>query len=353
MSTAARRLFVWFVLVAVLAVARVSARPGLPQCQDGRQLHAQLLLRARGQQHAVVAVVGARRQAHCLCDGRVDLDDRGRQHGGQGTGLLAARVPGLARIFARRPLARLHRRRRRREHQPAPAESGHRRVHRPHHRVAREPRTGLVARWQAPGVCLHRAEWLLQRLRDGDRRRQGRTHHADHDRQRLRPGASLLQPDRRAHLAFVVAGRHGAAARVEPRHPARLGRHLARGRGAECDGHGQGQADSQGRDALPHATAVVARRQADGLRVAPGRAVHRALRAAHGGRRALQDDLRRTRPLPAALVARRRVDRLHLERRGRAAAEADEGVGRRAAPGAHRGTPLRPADGHAGRAHRR
>ncbi len=192
----------------------------------------------------------------------------------------------------------------------------------PDDRAAREPRAGVVAGRPPPGLRLHGAQRLLQRLRDGHRRRQGRKERPDHDRPYVRPRPSLLRRRRCAHLAVVVARRARAAAGVEPRHPARIGRHLAGPGRTQRHGHAGRHADPQGRDALPHASAVVARRQADGLRLAPRRAVHRALRAADGGRRTLQDDLRRARPLPAALVARRRVDRLHLERGRRAAAQA-------------------------------
>ena len=98
---------------------------------------------------------------------------------------------------------------------------------------------------------------------------------------------------------------------------------------------------------------MVARRQAHGLRLAPRRPVHGALRAAHRRRRTLQDDLQRPRQLPAALVAGWRVDRLHLERRRHPAAQDDEVVGRRAAHRAHRRAALHAADGHGLRAHRR
>ena len=117
--------------------------------------------------------------------------------------------------------------------------------------------------------------------------------------------------------------------------------------GANVMGSPAAKADSQGGDALPHPAAVVTRRQAHGLRLAPRRPVHRALRPADHRRRTLQADLRRARPLPAPLVARRRVDRLHLQRGRAAAAQAAQVVGRRAAARLDHRAPLRAADGHA------
>ena len=110
----------------------------------------------------------------------------------------AREYPVVARVLARRPVARLHRRRRRQEHQPARAQPGDRRLHRPDDRHAREPRAGVVARRQAARLRVDGAQRLLQRLRDGGDRRQARRDHPGHDRQRLRPRAPLLQPDRRA-----------------------------------------------------------------------------------------------------------------------------------------------------------
>ena len=174
-----------------------------------------------------------------------------------GARLLRARIPVVARVLARRPLARLHRRRRRQEHQPARGQPGHRCLDQPHDRHAGERRAGVVAGRQAPGLRLHRAQRLLQRVRDGGDRRQGRRDHPGDHRQRLRPRAALLQPDRRPHLAGVVARRQGTAAGFQPQHPARLGRHLAGTGRRQRDGVAGRQGDSQGGDALPHPAAVV------------------------------------------------------------------------------------------------
>ena len=75
-------------------------------------------------------------------------------------------------------------------------------VGRAHDRAARQPRAGVVTRRPAPGLRLHRAQRLLQRVRDGDRGRQGR---AGACRSRpttlVRPRPPLLRRRGRAHLA--------------------------------------------------------------------------------------------------------------------------------------------------------
>ena len=110
-----------------------------------------------------------------------------------------------------------------------------------------------------------------------------------------------------------------AAAGLEPQHAAWLRQRAARARGRERDR--QGDDGAGGADAVSHAAARLARRQAlrlllDSRRGGP---VQQPVRAADRGRRAVQADLLPARRLSSALVAGRRVDRVHLQR-GRPAA---------------------------------
>ena len=147
-----------------------------------------------------------------------------------------------------------------------------------------------------------------------------------------------------------LPGRQGAAPRLEPERAARLRQRAARACGGERDRQGDDRAG--GTDAVSHAAGRLARRQAlrlllDARRRGP---VQQPVRAADLGRRAVQADLLPARRLSSALVAGRRVDRVHLQRGRPAAAPAARDVRRRAREDCGERAPLEAADGRPVRA---
>ena len=128
--------------------------------------------------------------------------------------------------------------------------------------------------------------------------------------------ASVLRRRGPAHHAGVDARRQAAAARLEPRR-ARSGRATSGCVPAVGRRHGRCAVGGRRADALSRAAGRLDRRQAVRLFVHSrrGRSVLEPLRAAGRRRRAVQADVLRARRVPPALVARRRVDRVHRQPR--------------------------------------
>ncbi len=277
-------------------------------------------------------------------DERFDLDRRPR-NGPRARAHLQPQISLDARLVARRALDCL-RRRRWRSHDPAgDRERRDRRKPRAHVRRADLHGPGLLSGRDAPRLRGHEAERKLQRVHPDDRGRsvRGRRDRGD-ARQRFRARSSLLRQDGHAHHAGLAARRHRAAAGLEPAHAAWLRQRAARARGRERDR--QGDDGAGGTDAVSHAAARLARRQALRLLLDPrgGGPVQQRVRAADLGRRALQADLLPARCLSSALVAGRRVDRVHLQRGRPAAAPAARDVRGRAPEDCGDRAPLEAAD---------
>src|SRR5262249_2207614 len=175
-----------------------------------------------------------------------------------------------------------------------------------------EPRAALLPRRAPPGVRLHGLRGALARLRDGPAGRRARRAAPDHRAPRERSAALLLQPLRSLPLAELVPRRDGDPPRLEPRARLGDGRLLAHARGARR----RGARDPPRRDRLEGAPRLVARRPPRRLRVVPRPAVAPDLDHDGRGRGSGPAHLRRVRRDGAALVARREADRLRLHTGG-------------------------------------
>ena len=158
---------------------------------------------------------------------------------------------------------------------------------------------------------LDRPRRLVQPLRDAAAKRGSRGADALDRRQRLRQLAALFRQPGPAHPTDPVSRRQGDDPGVESRNPPGVGRPLARAGRAGRDV--AGQANLARGNALPHAAAVVSRRRAHRLQLAPRQPVQQPVRASGRGRRALSTHVWRVGPLRSPLVAGRRVDRLCFE----------------------------------------
>ena len=323
---------------------------GLPAPVRGlrarRQLHAQLLLPPRPQLHPVVSRLGTRRPEHRGGDERVDLERRPGDRRGDRTGALGG-LPLLPQLVPGRPLAGIHRRRWRRPH-PAGSAGHKHRGDPPPHRRRRDPcRSALLPRRHAAGLRLHPPQRLLQHLHPRDRRRAvGRRRGRHHLRQHLRPQPPLLRGVGHAHLPLLAALRRRTAHRLQPRRaPGKRQRLPDPGPGER---HRQPRGGAGGADPLPDPARRLPRRPPLRLLVhgRGRRPVQQPVRPAHGRRRALQAHLLRVRRLPPALVAGRRVDRLHQQQGRTAPARTARDLRRGSTHRHHRRASLEGADGH-------
>ena len=218
---------------------------------------------------------------------------------------------------------RLCRRLRRRPRAARAAGGGERGDPGPDRRRPRLRGPGVLARRRAHRVCVDSPQRLLQhRGTTGRRGPLGRRRDAGHGRPRLSRQPVVLRPVGHAHHAGVAAGgpresrrERRAAAGLEPGHPPGLRQRPAGPRRARrYPERGDGAA---GADPVPRPAGRGERRPALRLLVDAGRggSVQQPVRAADGGGRALQADVLRARRVSSALVARRRVDRVHQRTR--------------------------------------
>ena len=329
---------------------RRAGRP-VPRVAARRELHVQLLLPAVAELDAVGARVGAGRPIGGRGDGRLHLARRPRERR-RGRADLRGDLPLVPRLVAGRALDRLHGGPRRGGGAARDPRRGHRGGACADRRRPDLRRPRLLSRRDPRRLRGHDAERLLQRVHPADRRGPvGRGGDRGHPRQRLRPQPALLRPLGHAHHPGLAAGRQRAAPGLEPEHPAGFGPRPARARARRR--HRRRNRGAPGADALPHAARRGERRPALRLLVDERRRrpVQQPLRATHGRRRTLQDHLLPARRVPPAVVAGRRVDRVHHQRGRAAAARAAGDARRRPAHRDHRTPALEAADGHPVRHH--
>ena len=132
---------------------------------------------------------------------------------------------------------------------------GHRCLDQPHHRHAGERRAGVVARRQAPGLRLHRAQRLLQRLRDA-RSTDGKAgrRHPGHDRSTTSAASGSTSAPIDVHISPAWSPDGKELLLVSNREiPLGSGGIWRVPVDANVMGSRGGEADPQGGDALSHA----------------------------------------------------------------------------------------------------